>query len=275
MEVYPLSENQPLPSMLTLYQRDLHTVQHSADPRFSACLDLPVKIACGLCSTYPALWPFAMDFVQEGNIQLIEACASCDPSWPLSRFKGYVGKAAKGAMLQYLSRTFDIYIPPSMRHRMVKQRDQQSHVEILEHHISWEQLLEHKVDIPDGTAIQVAWSKAKRQQVEALLSQLPAKECEALRKYFGLDGNAWTSREIAAALEVQTDHAKILVNTALKRLRGEKVQPAREWINQDRQARLQAIYEQFPLIGIVELAQRACCHTKAASAFLKQQRRTQ
>jgi len=272
VEVYPLTANQPLPSMLTLYQRDLHTMQPSPDPRFSACLDLPVKIACGLCSTYPALWPFAMDFVQEGNIQLIEACASCDPDWPLSRFKGYVGKAAKGAMLQYLSRTFDIYIPPTMRHRMVKHRDQQCQVKLLEHHVSWEQLLEHKVDIADTTTMQVAWNEAKRQRVEDLLSHLPSKEHEALRKYYGLDGNVWTSREIAAVLNVQTDHAKLLVNTAIKRLRGEKVAPAREWINRDRQARLQAVYQQFPRIGVVELAQRAECHAKIASAFLKQRR---
>lgn len=275
MEVYPLTENQPLPSMLTLYQRDLHTMQPSPDPRFSACLDLPVKIACGLCSTYPALWPYALDFVQEGNIQLIEACASCDPGWPLSRFKGYVGKAAKGAMLQYLSRTFDIYIPPSMRHRMVKQRDQQSQVELLEHHASWEQLLEQKVNIPDTTGTQEAENEAKRQQVEQMLAQLPTKEHEALRKYYGLDGSDWTSREIAAVLGVQTDHAKILVNTALKRLKGEEVKPAREWINQDRQARLQEIFRQFPGIGVVELAARATCHTKTAAAFLKQQRRAQ
>jgi RNA polymerase sigma factor (sigma-70 family) len=272
VDVYPLAENQPLPSMLTLYQRDLHAMQQSCDPRFSACLDLPVKVACGLCSTYPALWPYALDFVQEGNIQLIEACATCDPSWSLSRFKGYVGKASKGAMLQYLARTFDIYIPPTMRHRMVKKRDQQSQVELLEHHVSWERLLEHKVDIADTAHVQAAWNNTKRQRKERMLAQLPTKECEALRKYYGLDGSAWTSREIAAVLGVQTDHAKLLVNTAIKRLKGEKIAPAREWINRERQARLQAAYQQFPRIGVVELAARASCHAKTASAFLKKQR---
>lgn len=269
--VPPLLDWQPLPSMITLYRRDRAELPiDDLDARLYNCLDLPPKIACSICAIYPKLWSFVMDFVQEGNIKLLQAHAECDPNWSFARFRCHVAAGAKGSIFQYLSHTFDIYIPPTMRHRMVKERDQGKTVEWLEHHVSWEALLECKTNVPDTTTPQPIFDSATRMRVVSLLDQLPSRERWALSLWYGFDDYPHTSKEIGILLGIQTDHAKRVVNTAIKRLQHGQVQQAREFINKDRQERLQMIYDQHEgHIGVVELSLLAKVHTTSASKFLK------
>jgi RNA polymerase sigma factor (sigma-70 family) len=219
--------------LFTLYRHDR---DHATDlpERLHSALDIPSRVASTMCTAYPALWPYIMDFVQEGNIKLIEAHEKCDPAWNLTRFRSYVARCCQGAILQYLSRTFAIYIPPSMRHRMVKERGELAKVEWLEHHVSWDKLFEHMANIPD-TRMQQAVNATLKEKIAALLAQLPEKERIAITLYYGIDTHPHTSREIGKLFGVHPDHAKEMVNKAIKRLRGEQVQlPRKEWIEAKR-----------------------------------------
>lgn len=216
--------------MFTLYRQDRDHVSHDLPERLRLSLDLPAKVACSMCVRYPKLWPYVMDFIQEANIKLIEAHEKCDPAWNMARFQSYVAKSCRGAILQYLSRTFDIYIPPTMRHRMLKEREEGATVAWLEHHVSWDKLLEHMAIIPDKNT-QQAFSDTARTRIDTLLAQLPDKEQQALTLYYGIDTYAHTSQEIGDLFHVHADHAKHLVNTAIQRLQGEQVKlPRSEWI---------------------------------------------
>jgi len=268
--VPPLAANAKLPSMLTLYRRDL---SYLPDGLLKECLFVSVKVACKHCADYPALWDYVMDFVQEGNKEVLEGM-QYQGEWDAEHIKSYVARSAKGTIYQYLARTFDIYIPPTMRHRTLQRKNEQEleHLDILEHHVSWESLLEHKVQIPDSTNMQHAFDRAKRKQVEHLLAYLPVKEREVVALYYGLDGAAQGSTEIASTYGLSRDHIKILVNTAIKRLSGEQVQPSREWIDLDRPRRLQAVYDAHQgKIKVRDLATLARVHHRKVKEWLKEQ----
>jgi RNA polymerase sigma factor (sigma-70 family) len=220
--------------LFTLYRHDRDNATDLPE-RVQLSLDIPAKVACAMCTRYPKLWEFVMDFIQEGNIQLLESHGACDPEWELERFRSYVAKSCKGAIQQYLSRTFDIYIPPTMRHRMLKSGED-AKLDWLEHHISWDVLFEHMVNIPD-TNMHQAFNKGIEKKVADMLDRLPAKERTALALYYGIDTYEHSSQEIAKQFGCHRDHAKLLVNIAIKRLRGEEVTlPRSEWLAAKRAA---------------------------------------
>lgn len=221
--------------LFALYRHDRDQATDLPE-RLSSALDIPSRVASTMCTAYPALWPWVMDFVQEGNLKLLEAQTKCDPDWSLTRFRSYVARCCQGAILQYLSRTFTIYIPPTVRHRMVKERHELAKVEWLEHHVSWDTLFEHMANIPD-TRMQQASNTTTKEKIAALLAPLPDKDRTALLLYFGIDTHPHSSREIGELFGVHRDHAKEIVNKAIKRLRGEHVQlPRNEWIEAKRAA---------------------------------------
>jgi len=267
----PLPENIPLPSMMTLYRRDLMCLSEDEQQ----LLKIPFKCACVLCAKYPVLWEYVMDFIQEGNVQLIEARSNRDPTWSDTRFQAYVARSASGAMYQYLARTFDIYIPPTVRHRKIKKADarEMDRLDTLEHHLSWEQLFESWVVIPDQTNMLQAFNKAKRKQIDVFLSRLPTKEQTALRLYYGIGERVHPTSEIGKILQVKPDHAKILVNQAIKRIRNEENQPAKELQIKDRNERMQAVYqlwcEQGKRFQVREFARAVKCGDHIAHHFLQ------
>jgi RNA polymerase sigma factor (sigma-70 family) len=267
----------PLPHMLTLYRQDLSYLQE--DER--RLLEIPLKVACAFCVKYPYLWQYVMDFVQEGNVQLVEAQANRDPAWSDTRFQGYIARSARGAMYKYIARTRHIYIPPATRLKMkqvgdVRELDQ---LNKLESHFRWEQLFADTLTIlPDQTNMQQAFIAAKQKQVERLLSQLPSKEQIALKLYYGIDEHAHRSIEIGTILQVAEHQAKRLVNQAIKRIRNEQEQPSRELQiqarKQERNERMQAIYQQWLEQGkrfhIEEFACATKCGERFAHQFLKE-----
>lgn len=253
-------------NMIHLYRQDRAGL--SKDSRLYQTLDIPPRVATKMCTVYPRLWQYVMDFVQEGNLKLLQADKECDQSWDLEHFRTHVAAMCKGAILHYLARTHDIYIPPTSRHRMLKERGQTDTIEWLEHHIRWDVLHEHMAQIPDTNTGRASNDAAKK-KIDEMLLLLPEKERTALELFYGVNGHAHSSQEIGILMQVHTDRAKQIVNTALKRLKNEPVKQSREWINKDRQERLEALYKQRPDIGSTELSTLAKCHTSTAAAFLK------
>lgn len=253
-------------NMINLYRQDRSYL--NKDSRLYQTLDIPPRVATKMCTAYPRLWEYIMDFTQEGNLKLLQADKECDQEWDIEHFRTHVAAMCKGAILHYLARTHDIYIPPTSRHRMLKERGQEATIEWLEHHVRWDVLHEHMAQIPD-TTMQQASNNAAKKKIDEMLLLLPEKERKAVELFYGVNGHAHTSQEIGTLLSVHTDRAKQIVNTALKRLKNEPVKQSREWINRDRQERLEALYKLYPDIGSTELSLLAKCHTTAAAAFLK------
>lgn len=216
-----------------------------------------------------------MDFTQEGNLQLIKALSNRDPTWSGARFQAYVARSARGAMYQHLNQTFDIAIPPTVRHRKVKKGDdrEMAHLDVLEHHLSWERLFESWVVIPDQTYMLQSFNAAKRKMIDVFLSRLPTKEQIAVRLYYGIGERVHRTSEIGKILQVKPDHAKILVNQAIKRIRNEPKQPAKELQIKDRNERMQTIYQQWLEQGmrfqVYEFARAVKCGDHIAHQFLK------
>lgn len=260
-----------LPHLITLYKRDLSYLPEE-ELRW---LEIPLKVACSFCAKYPAFWEYVMDFIQEGNVQLVKALAIRDPDWTEAEFAGYVGKSAKGAILSYVGRTRSVYISESI-HWRTKQRGDARELERMGnvgHHFSFEALYDEMLLIPDQTNMQQAFIAAKREQIESLLAQLSSKEQIAIKLYYGIDGSPQNRTEIGKVIHLTPKHAIRLINTAIKRLNNEQ-QPSFEIRAKDRDERMQTAYQQWLEQGkqfqVKEFARTVKCGDHIAHEFLKE-----
>ncbi len=271
MIIPPLEGMMKLPSMLTLYRRDwVDLPLDSMHIRLHHCIDIPPKIACTMCRQFPKMWGHVMDFIQEGNIALLESHEQCTLDWSLISFRAYVAAKAKGHIIAYMTQTKAITIPRTPRRTMVK-KGQQEEIDALEYHMSWELLLEN-IDIgrEDISDFQYTYNSAAIKHVESLLTCLPQKEAECLSLYFGIGTNAHSTQEIADIFHMTSHNANFLVNLALKRTRGDvPVSRSKEFDDQERLQRLESIYSEKPHVKVSELKKLARCSYIHAKAFLK------
>jgi RNA polymerase sigma factor (sigma-70 family) len=265
-------ESRPLPSMIELYRRDVRQYPDSH-------LDLPIKIAYGVCARLPKFWPYLMDFIQEGNLELLRCVKVFNEQHPdedNGHFRNYAASCIRGVVYHYFSRIPDIYIPSASRHVLFQKKERHEELEILECLISWEALCESMVEIEEPTTMQMAFCDAKRERVQTLLSALPAKEKHLISLRYGLNGMEHNHEEVAYRLDISIHHTRELEKQAIQRMNGTCTKQSREQgIQQrkkERMGRLQEVYDQHQgNIKVRDLARLARCGQSMAIKFLHDQ----
>ena len=268
-------ENQPLASMMELYERDVRNCPSGHH------LDLPIKIAFNICGNLPKFWHYLMDFIQEGNVELLRCVKVFNEQHPdgdNEHFRCYAAACIKGTIYRYFSRIPMIYIPSKSRNLYFVEKERYEELDALEHCVSWEALVESLVEIEEPTTMQLAFCAAKYRQVQQLLSRLSAREQQVITMRYGLDGPAYGYEEIAHTLGIDIHHTRHLKRKAIERMNGTDTTTTREQqVEQrarERTARLHALYEQHQgNIYIKELAQLAHCQTSVAAQFLREQKK--
>jgi RNA polymerase sigma factor (sigma-70 family) len=271
-----LSEKQPLPSMIELYRRDMLQCPEDSN------LDLPVRIAYTVCAVFPGYWPHFMDFIQEGNLELLrckKVFPEKHPSGDNDQFRNYAAKCIRGVIYHYFSRIQSIYIPTRSRRLYFVEKGREDELFLLEHCVSFEELYDSLLEIEEPTNMEIAFCEAKRQQVHALLAQLPTKERQAMMMRYGIDGATYEFHEIAQELDVCTKQAYGIVRLATRRLNGTYTKPPKEFTQQEdtrkRNERLHTVYEQYQgKINRETLAHMAGCGVGSAARFIRDQRKS-
>lgn len=262
------SEKESLPSLLQMYISDIRKYNRGH-------LDLPIKVACGICKGTPAYWTHVMDFIQEGNIALLQCVETFNVQYPdgsNEEFRRYALASIRHEIYTYFARIPAIYIPRTSRKLFNERKEELC---LLETCVSLEML---DIDtLQEPSTMHAAFCEAKARQVHTLLSKLPPLEKQVILLHYGIDGIAYQQKDIARLLEIGKPYVYELLHRAIKRMDGKEMRPSRiiatEKQVQERTSRLQRFYgEAQGNITVHELAQKAECTLYAAHTFLQEHR---
>lgn len=270
-------ERVPLPTMLQMYRNDVH--RHPGSH-----LDLPMMVAHSMCRRTPTLWPHLMDFIQEGNVELLRCVQVFNQEHPggsNEHFRSYAAKCIRYAIYEYIPRIPTIYVSLQDRRIHFVNKEKEEELEILRNDISWEALYESMVmgEKEDPTAMQGVFLEAMTAQIEALLAQLPPRERQVLEMRYGVNTYLHEYEEIAQKLGITYRQVYRVETHALDLLSGAKKVQAHEQRTIQRrerqQERLQVIYEAHDgTIGSGTLAFYGKCARTRAIQFLREKRET-
>ncbi len=205
-ELTPIPERAKLPSMLTLYRRDLFYVPREE----REYLLMPIRAAQSIIAKFPGVTDYLMDFIQVGNLMLQQAMPRRDPVWSEARYKAYVGSCITGALYDHLAWLASVHIPHSTRYNW-KQAGRTEELHTLEQHLSWEFLYDQDQYIASTqTNMQAAINLAAQQKVKGLLERVNPAQQQAIKQCYGLEG---TGKD-------EHDHTK--VKEAIRRMRNKQ-----------------------------------------------------
>ena len=230
--------------------------------RVKGSLDVVVHVAKILCAKYPHWHGYFDDFVQEGNLKLIQTHQQKPDDWSIDHFHAYVAVRARGAMIDYLSQIHPISIPHGSRRYIDPDR-----LEMLENHHPYD----NQFNLSSSDALASPSNIAAKKRVEELLLLLPDHERLAVTLYFGLNENPKPPREVGLHLGMPAMNAKKIVNMALKRMAGQ-IGPSMIIQSRVLHDKLQAAYQDKPSISGAELSRLAGCSDVTALRFLKKQK---
>lgn len=260
------------PNMLKLYEGDV-----SAYP--GSHLDLPIKVAMSICGKFPSCWDYLMDFIQEGNLELlrcVEVFHQEHPEGDIEHFRNYAASCIRGVIYLYFSRIHPIYIPPGSRQHVFVNQGRNEALAILEQHYSLSELYEHVAQIAEPTNMLQAYCDAKARQVEELLTRLSPVEKRVITLRYGLEGVAYTPKEIACELRIAESHVYVLTLRALARMNGSTGLPRVLKERQRAQARtdrLQPLYDaRHGIVTEQQLMDLTGCTRHDAETFLRERR---
>lgn len=284
------SENKPLPRMIDLYREDLHYCVRLTEeeilsylstfdpeqrqPFIESWLWLPLAIAYSLCQRNYALWPYLMDFINEGNIGLLQAVKHA-PEYgggfeSTHHFRSYASRFIRGLIYNYFSRLPTIYIPPMSRRQRERQDEDPLELFNLLHSIYLNAV--HMNIIAPDDLLTAGENKQQRERIETLFLLLTSKEQRVLRLRYGLDEEPHTYEEIGKMLNRSTTGVLLIHDQAIQRLSGKITSIQRELYPSEREQRmlelLKTWQEQGVKITIMGFVKEIRCNTETASTFL-------
>jgi len=260
------------PNMLKLYESDVKAYPESH-------LDLPIKVAMHICGKFPSYWDYLMDFIQEGNLELlrcVEVFNQEHPGGSNEHFRNYAAACIRGVIYVYFSRIGPIYIPHVARQRFVKQEDTDA-LSILEQHFSWNALYESLTQTAEPTNMLQAYDAAKTQQIHTLLTCLAPSEKQVILLWYGLEDEGLDPKDIAQRMNMKVNSIYVLHQRAIARMNGSNHRLPRVMKERrDAQARreqLQPIYDTYHgNITQQQLVDITGCTHHQAGTFLREKR---